>query len=145
MGSFSLLRTAFSNIVTSLYPSDKQVFDTVDKISQAELAEDQDLFGYYTGFRIVPELRGSVDTTQDFGFYCGELASFDQSQSDRNELLDRMEAKAKAIIDAFIDSEQSNVMAVQSFSILPYYQGMNDTTSGVWCLVTVQISQSNFC
>lgn len=145
MSTFAAIRTAFSTVVTSLYPSDKQVFGTTDQISQATLGENQDLFGFYTGFRLVPDLRGNTDATQDAGFYVGKLDQFDKSIEGTQAIIDACELKAKAIVDAFINSEQANVMSIESFQILPYYIGMNDTTSGVWCLITLRVNQALFC
>lgn len=145
MSTYAAIRTAFSTVVTSLYPSDKQVFGTTDQISQATLGENQDLFGMFTGFRLVPELRGNTDVTQDFGFYVGKLDQFDKTPESTQSLIDACEVKAKAIVEAFIDSEQSAKMSIEDFTILPYYIGMNDTTSGVWCLATLRVNQALFC
>lgn len=145
MGTFSAIRTAFTAAVTSAYPSDKQVFGTVDQISQTELGEGQDLFGFYSGYKVLPDLQGNADTTQDVGFYCGELDSSDSTADETNLIIDRMEAKAKAIIDAFESTEQANAMSVTDFTITPYYKGLNDTTSGVWCLISLKVNQAQFC
>lgn len=145
MSTFSAIRTAFASVVTATYPSDKQVFGTVDQISQATLGEDQDLFGMFTGFALVPDLNGNTDTTADFGFYVGKLDQFDKTPESTQALIDACEVKAKAIIDAFQDSEQANFMDVEDFRLLPYYIGMNDTTSGVWVTCTIKVNQALFC
>jgi len=145
MSTFAAIRTAFSTVVTAQYPSDKQVFGTTDQISQTVLSEGQDLFGLYTGFRLIPDLRGNTDVTQDLGFYVGKLDQFDKTPESTQAIIDACEVKAKAIIDAFQNSEQANAMSVEDFQILPYYIGMNDTTSGVWCLISLRVNQALFC
>lgn len=145
MSTFSAIRTAFASVITATYPSDKQVFGTVDQISQAPLGEDQELFGMFTGFTLVPDLRGNTDTTADFGFYVGQLDNFDKTPESTQAIIDACEVKAKAIVSAFQDSEQANFMGINEFRIIPYYIGMNDTTSGVWCLAQIEVNQSLFC
>lgn len=146
MGTFSAIRTAWATIITANYPTDKQVFGTPDQISQeSNLAIGQDLFGFFQNFKILPAVNGNTDRTQDFGFYVGELDSYEAGSPETNAIVDRMEAKAKAIIDAFYDSEQANFMSISDVQMVPYYKGFNDTTSGVWVLCTLEVSQSIFC
>lgn len=145
MGTFSSIRTAFETVVTDTYPLMFQVFGTLDEIGKAEIGEGQDLFGLYSGFTIIPDLRGNTDVTENLGFYVGELAGMDLTPEQNNAILDSTEAKAKAIIEAFQDSEQANFMSIESVSMLPYYLGQGYTTSGVWVLCQIRVNQSLFC
>lgn len=145
MATYSAIITAFKAVVTATYPENLQVVGTTDEISQAKLGENQELFGLFRGFKIVPALRGNTDETQDFGFYVGQLDTLNNNLEERQAIIDACETKAKAIIQAFEDSEQGNLMSIETPLLTPYYMGGNETTSGLWVTATIRVNQGQFC
>lgn len=139
MSSFTRINSAFTTIVTELYPSIKQIIGTPDQVAQVELAAGQDLFAIYANYALIPnEVDGVVESTENFGFYVGRLDTFDSTSPAQNTITAACDDIANAILSGFDSDSEFNQMWIEGIKKTPVYKRSADTNSGVWVTATIK-------
>jgi len=139
MSTFTTINTAFAEIVTSAYPSMKQVIGTPDDIAKTELAEGQDLFALYANYALLPnELQGSVEQTENFGFYIGKQDTFQSTAIERNTIIAACDVIVNAILAAFDTATLINGLGMEAIKKTPVYKRNGETSSGLWVTSTIK-------